>query len=67
MYVYTYIWVDLGVAHSKGTLFVQQHATVSRALIQFLLFFITLRNGAVWFLTSVNTAISSTTFKLFMK
>lgn len=66
MFVETYIWVDLGVACSEGTLFVQQHATVSGALIQFLLFFITLRSGGVWFLASVNTAISSTTFKLCM-
>lgn len=53
--VLTYIGVDFWVADSEGTLFVQQDAAVSRALIQFLLFFITLRDGGVGFLiTPVN-------------
>lgn len=46
----TYIGVDSGVAHSEGTLFVQQDATVSRTLIQFLLIFITPRDSGVRFL-----------------
>lgn len=55
----TYIGVDFGVTHSKGTFFVQQDAAVSRALIHFLLLFITPRNGGVGFLiTPVNTNIS---------
>ena len=33
----THIGVDLGVTDSKGSLLVQQHATVCRALIQILL------------------------------
>lgn len=56
----TYIGVDPWVAHSKGTLFIQNDATVSRALVLFLFIFITLRVGAVWFLiTPVNTDRSS--------
>lgn len=44
------------MAHSEGTLFVQQDATVSRALIQFLLSFLTLGDGGVGLLvTPVNT------------
>lgn len=60
MSVLTYIGVDPWVAHSKGTVFVQNDATVSRALVLFLLIFITLRVGGVWFLiTPVNTDRSS--------
>lgn len=52
----TYIGVDPGVARSKGTVFVQQDAAVSRALILLLLFFITFRDGGVRLLiTPVNT------------
>lgn len=52
----TYIGVDFGVTHSKGTFVVQQDAAVSRALIHFLLFFVTPRNGGVGFLiTPVTT------------
>lgn len=59
MCVLTYIGVDFGVAHSKGTLFVQQDAAVSRALIQFLLLFITLRDGGVGFLiTPISQTVS---------
>lgn len=51
----TYIGVDFGVAHSEGTLFVQQNATVSIAFIHFLFSFITHRDGGVGFLiTPVN-------------
>lgn len=54
--VCSYIRVDFGVAHSKRTLFVQQDSTVSRALIHFLLFFITARDGGIRFLiTPVDT------------
>ena len=52
----TYIGVDPGVARSKGTVFVQQDAAVSRALILLLLSFITIRNSGVGLLiTPVNT------------
>lgn len=44
------------MAHGEGTLFVQQDAAVSRALVQFLLRLVTLRDGAVGFLVApVNT------------
>ena len=43
----TYIGVDPGVARSKGTVFVQQDAAVSRALILLLLLFFTPRDGGV--------------------
>lgn len=60
MRVETYIGVDPRVAHGKGTLFIQNDATVSRTLVLFLLIFITLGVGAVWFLiTPVNTDRSS--------
>lgn len=60
MYVMTYIGVDPWVAHGKGTVFIQNDATVSRALVLFLLIFITLGVGGVWFLiTPVNTDRSS--------
>ena len=34
VYIDTHFGVDLGVTDSKGSLLVQQHATVCRALIQ---------------------------------
>lgn len=56
----TYIGVDPWVARSKRTVFIQNDATVSRALVLFLLIFITLRVGGVWFLiTPVDTDRSS--------
>ena len=52
----TYIWVDFAVAHSEGTLFVQQDTTVSWALVHFLLSNLTVGDGGVGFLiTPVNT------------
>lgn len=44
-----YIGVDFRVAHSKGTILVQQDAAVARALIQFLLSYFTPRDGGVGF------------------
>lgn len=46
----SYIGVDFTVTHSKGTVFVQEHAAVSRALIKILLIFLTSRDGGVGFL-----------------
>lgn len=48
--VFSYVGVDFRVAHSKRSLLVQQDATVSRALIHFLL--ITHRGGGVGLLVT---------------